>query len=393
MNKPKRFLTRMTLFVVAVLALGIALSGSLIKAFMANAALNGVIVAMLLVGIFIAFRRVLALGPEIDWITAFRRADSMAGGTTGKPPRLMAPAAAMLSAQEDEAAMRLSALSTRSVLDGLMSRLDETRELSRYFTGLLIFLGLLGTFWGLLGTISSISETIKSLTVDGGDTALMFDSLKAGLESPLAGMGTAFSSSLFGLAGSLVLGFLDLQATQAQTRFFNDVEDWLSSVTQLSRGSDLGGEMASPGAYMTALMEQTADGIDKLQRTLTRGQEDGRGLNDAILKMGEALAGLGDRMAEQQTAQATMSDMHMKLAGAIDRLASEEQTAPAPVLDDASRQHLRNVDLGLKRLSDEQARASEMLVDDLRSELKLLSRTISASMDAARRPADQDGQD
>ncbi len=382
MNKPKRFLTRMTMFVVAVTALIIALNQQLSSAFMANPALNGVIAAMLLVGIVIAFRRVLDLNPEIDWIVAFRRVDSVENASLGTPPRLMAPAAAMLGDQEDEASMRLSALSSRSVLDGIMSRLDETRELSRYFTGLLIFLGLLGTFWGLLGTIGSIGDTINSLTVDGGDAALMFDSLKAGLEAPLSGMGTAFSSSLFGLAGSLVLGFLDLQATQAQTRFFNDVEDWLSSVTQLSRGGDVDGVAATPGAYMTALMEQTADGIDKLQRTLKRGQEDGRGLNDAVIQMGEALSSLSDRMAEQQAGTSVQADNQMKLAAAIDRLASEDKAA-APVMDDASRQHLRNVDLGLKHLAGEQARQNDMLIDELRAELKLLARTISAGLDAA----------
>ena len=137
----------------------------------------------------------------------------------------------------------------RQVLDGIASRLEESREISRYFTQLLIFLGLLGTFWGLLGTIGAIGGTINGLSVDGSDMALMFDELKAGLEAPLSGMGTAFSSSLFGLAGSLIMGFMDLQASQSQTRFYNDVEDWLASVTHLSRGEVSEG-VASPGSCL-----------------------------------------------------------------------------------------------------------------------------------------------
>jgi len=387
MTKSKQYLTRMMLFIVAVLALLLFLHQPLLSAFEANPTLNGLIGVMLIVGVFYAVRRVTDLGAEVDWINAFRKTDGAVSSTS--VPRLMAPAAAMMTSNDDSRVMRLSALSTRSVLDGIGARLEESREISRYFTGLLIFLGLLGTFWGLLGTISSIGETINSLSVDGGDTTLMFDSLKAGLEKPLSGMGTAFSSSLFGLAGSLVLGFMDLQATQAQTRFYNDVEDWLSSVTQLSRGEEGIVSGASPSAYTTALMEQTAEGIDKLQRTLKHSEEDRRSLNDGVITMAESLVGLSDRMADQSAGQQQglmqIADAQNKLAAAIDRLASDDQVQ-TPVLDDASRQHLRNVDIGLKRLAEEQSRSSEQMVDELRSELKLLSRTISAGIEASAQP-------
>lgn len=387
MTKSKQYLTRMMLFIVAVLALLLFLHQPLLSAFEANPTLNGLIGVMLIVGVFYAVRRVTDLSAEVDWINAFRKTDGAVSSTS--VPRLMAPAAAMMTSNDDSRVMRLSALSTRSVLDGIGARLEESREISRYFTGLLIFLGLLGTFWGLLGTISSIGETINSLSVDGGDTTLMFDSLKAGLEKPLSGMGTAFSSSLFGLAGSLVLGFMDLQATQAQTRFYNDVEDWLSSVTQLSRGEEGMVSGASPSAYTTALMEQTAEGIDKLQRTLKHSEEDRRSLNDGVIAMAESLVGLSDRMADQSAGQqqglTQIADAQNKLAAAIDRLASDDQVQ-TPVLDDASRQHLRNVDIGLKRLAEEQSRSSEQMVDELRSELKLLSRTISAGIEASAQP-------
>lgn len=381
MQKPTKFLTRMTLFVAVVLVLGVLLKDNLVDAFMANAALNGVILLTLVVGTGFAYRRVFDLKPEIDWITAFKRHETASISVT---PRLMAPAAALLSAQE-EGGMRLSTLSMRSVLDGIVSRLEESREISRYFTGLLIFLGLLGTFWGLLGTIGAIGSTINGLTVDGGDMALMFDELKSGLEAPLSGMGTAFSSSLFGLAGSLILGFLDLQASQAQTRFYNSVEDWLASVTHLSR-SEMSEGMASPNAYMTALMEQTADGIDRLQRTLKHSEDSRSQAQHTMTAIAESLATLADKMEAQGVRQAESDQTVKQLATAIEKLAEShkmpEMPAPAPVIDDTTKGHIRNLDVGIKRLIDEQARTSDNLVDELRSELKLLSRTIAAGFDS-----------
>lgn len=380
MQKPQTFITRMALFVLTVVLLGVLLKDALLVAFMANAALNGVILATLLLGTIFAFRRVFDLKPELEWITAFKRHESAAVSIT---PKLMAPAAALLSAQE-EGGMRLSTLSMRSVLDGIASRLEESREISRYFTQLLIFLGLLGTFWGLLGTIGAIGGTINSLTVDGGDMALMFDELKAGLEAPLEGMGTAFSSSLFGLAGSLMLGFMDLQASQAQTRFYNGVEDWLASVTHLSR-SEMSEGVASPSSYMTALMEQTADGIDRLQRTLKQSEGSRHQSQETMTAIAETLASLSDKLDAQAQQAAQGEEMGRSLASAITQLAEASSTSePAPVapaIDDATKQHIRNLDVGIKRLIDEQQRSSEAMVDELRSELKLLSRTIAAGLD------------
>lgn len=380
MQKPQTFITRMTLFVLAVVLLVILLKDALLSAFLANAALNGVILGTLVLGIVFAFRRVIDIKPELDWITAFKRHES---GVSSITPKLMAPAAALLSAQA-EGGMRLSTLSMRSVLDGIASRLEESREISRYFTQLLVFLGLLGTFWGLLGTIGAIGGTINSLTVDGGDMALMFDELKAGLNAPLSGMGTAFSSSLFGLAGSLILGFMDLQASQAQTRFYNGVEDWLASVTHLSR-SEMSEGTASPGSYMTAVMEQTADGIDRLQRTMKQSEDSRHQAQITMTAIAETLASLSDRMAAQGAQAEKGEEMGRSLAEAISQLTdatkSAEPTAAAPAMDDATKGHIRNLDLGIKRLIEEQSRGSETMVDELKSEIKLLSRTLAASLD------------
>ncbi len=157
----------------------------------------------------------------------------------------------------------------RSLLDGIGARLDESRAIAHYMTGLLVFLGLLGTFWGLLATVSSVAGVVGSLAIGSGDIASIFGDLKRGLQAPLSGMGTAFSSSLFGLGGSLILGFLDLQAGQAQNHFYHDLEEWLSSETRLA--TSIGGAEGegSVPAYIQALLEQTAESIDKLQRSLS----------------------------------------------------------------------------------------------------------------------------
>ena len=199
-------------------------------AFMANWAFNGVILGVLVIGILINFRQVLVLNTEIRWIRVFRT--GQIGLSVTAEPRLLKPLAKHLSKRRRDR-FSLTAQALRTILDGLRDRLDESREISRYMIGTLIFLGLLGTFWGLLGTIAAVGQVIDGLEVGSGDYAAVFTQLKQGLQEPLSGMGTAFSSSLFGLGGSLVLGFLDLQAGHAQNRFFNGLEEWLSGATQL----------------------------------------------------------------------------------------------------------------------------------------------------------------
>ena len=201
------------------------------EAFMANPGLNGLILGVLAVGVILVFIHVIRLRPEVRWVNSLRVAGS--AEKAGREPVLLAPMRALMGRRQD---MALSTTSLRSILDSIATRLDESRDISRYLIGLLVFLGLLGTFWGLLGTIGSINEVIQSLDPGTGGTSDVLASLKSGLSAPLDGMGTAFSSSLFGLSSSLVLGFLDLQAGRAQNRFYTELENWLSSVTDL--GSD-----------------------------------------------------------------------------------------------------------------------------------------------------------
>ena len=231
MSNPRHYLYLMLIFLGVVGTVCALLFGPLKAAFIANWGFNLLILFALGVGIGINIYQVLRLEPEITWMKIFRTGQ-IGLSVAEESPVLLKPLMKHLSGIHRDR-FRLSALSLRTVLEGIRAHLDESREISRYMIGLLVFLGLLGTFWGLLGTIASVGEVIGGLQVGSRDYAMIFESLKAGLREPLKGMGTAFSSSLFGLGGSLVLGFLDIQASHAQNRFFNEMEEWLSGVTQL----------------------------------------------------------------------------------------------------------------------------------------------------------------
>jgi hypothetical protein len=377
-NRPRRFLVRMGLFLLLVAALAAALGKPLSDAFMGNPAVNGVIVGILLLGIAYIFRQVLLLAPEIEWIEGFRQ--EQAGGeapVSGRrsEPRLLAPMARMLGARHG-GRVSLSASSLQTLLDGIGSRLGETRETSRYLIGVLIFLGLLGTFYGLLETVRSVGGVIGGLSVGGNDLTAAFSHLKEGLQSPLAGMSTAFSSSLFGLAGSLVLGFLDLQAGQAQNHFYNDLEEWLSSHTRLSGGSLGEGGDAPVPVYIQALLEQTADSLENLQRILARGEESRIGANAVLTSLTERLGILGEQMKAEQMLMLRLAEDQQSLRPALARLADVADSAGGR--DDALRNHLRNVEAYLARLIEDGAQGRAQSVQELRGEIRILARTIAA---------------
>jgi hypothetical protein len=239
MSNPRYYLLIMFFFVSLVALICFLLFKPLEQAFMSNWGFNLIIIGALVIGILLNIRRVLILEPEINWIKIFRTGTS--GLSVAVSPELLKPLAKHLEGLHRDR-FSLSALSLRTVLEGIRGRLDESREISRYIIGLLVFLGLLGTFWGLLGTIGSVGGIVGNLEIGNSNYNQMFQSLKASLQEPLRGMGTAFSSSLFGLGGSLILGFIDIQAHHAQNRFFNELEEWLSGVTQLvdrTLGSEL----------------------------------------------------------------------------------------------------------------------------------------------------------
>lgn len=264
MSNPRYHLFIMFLFIGIVSLICALLYIPLKQAFMSNWGFNLIIVGALVIGILLNVRRVNTLEPEINWIKIFRT--GTAGLSVANSPELLKPLAKHLEGMHRDR-FSLSALSLRTVLEGIRGRLDESREISRYLIGLLVFLGLLGTFWGLLGTIGSVGGVIGGLEVGDQNYDKMFQALKTGLQKPLEGMGTAFSSSLFGLGGSLVLGFIDIQANHAQNRFFNDLEEWLSSVTQLVDRT-ISSEIGEGDSLSHQLNSQTQ--IDLLLRELQK---------------------------------------------------------------------------------------------------------------------------
>ncbi|SCA56770.1 MotA/TolQ/ExbB proton channel family protein [Candidatus Terasakiella magnetica] len=376
MTRPQRYLFRMVLFLIAVGAAAFLLLGQLQEAFFANPALNGLILGVLLIGIMNSFRQVFMLNPEVRWLEEFK--SDRPTTSSGTQPHLLAPMATMLREREG-GEFTLSALSTRSLLDGIATRLEEQRDLSRYNIGLLIFLGLLGTFWGLLGTVSSVGDVISNLTIgSGGDLGVVFNELKRGLEAPIEGMGTAFSSSLFGLAGSLVLGFLDLQMGQSQNRFYTDLEDWLASQTRLSSGalSDAGGDQSVP-AYVQALLEQTADSLDKLQRTMTKSEESKSAANSQFMELTSKLGTLSDTMRTEQALMQKLAEGQLAQKALLDKIAHGAGGGGAG-LDDTSKGHLRNIDIYTQRLVEDMQGGREETVSQIRQEIRLLARTIAA---------------
>lgn len=348
MSNPKRVLPWMAAFLIAVALLAGVLAPRLVAVFLANPFFNGVIVLVLIAGTVVNLRQVFVLSREVAWIEAFRRSnpERKAAGS----PRLLAPMARMLDGHARGRAA-LSAPSMRTILDSVQLRLEESRDLSRYLIGLAIFLGLLGTFWGLLVTIRSVADIIGSLNV-GNDAVTMFGALEENLKQPLGGMSTSFSTSLFGLASSLVIGFLDLQAGHAQNRFHGELEEWLSGMTRLSSGSALETDASVP-AYVQALLEQTADGLDRMQRAIVENERERHGTNQQLGELGAQLGRLTDLLGRDARERQAAADVQDELKTVLRQIASQSQPA-------------------------------SQFSDELRAELRLLSRTIAAAMDGRR---------
>ena len=378
MTNPRRFLFRMIVFLILVVGALALLYPGLERAFLAKPALNGMIVGIILFGILYIVRQVLQLEPEAAWADTLRRSEP--GLSVMRPPRLLGPVAAVV--RERHGRVSLSAPAQRSLLDGLSSRLDETRDISRYLIGLLVFLGLLGTFWGLLETVGAVSRVVSQLSVNGGDMGQALDNLQRGLETPLAGMGTAFSSSLFGLGGSLVLGFLDLQAGQAQNRFYNEIEEWLASLTRLSGGTAVSDGEQSVPAYIQALLEQTADNMENLQRILIRGEESRIQANANLTALTERLGTLSDQMRAEQSLMLRLAESQLALEPVLERLA---QSAGKGGMDDEAQNQLRAIERQMARLIDTTEQASAAAAQEVRAEIRILARTIAALADEPER--------
>jgi hypothetical protein len=296
LSSPMSSLWTMAIFLILVGFAGAILFRQAHHAFVANPGLNGLILGILLIGILLSFNHVISLRPEVRWFNSFRAAGSTE--KAGREPVMLAPMRALMSSSNTGA---LSTAALRSILDSIASRLDETRDTSRYLTGLLIFLGLLGTFWGLLGTIGSINTVIQGLDPGSGETADILNTLKESLSAPLTGMGTAFSSSLFGLSGSLILGFLDLQAGRAQNRFYNELENWLSSVT------DVSGDFAV-APVIEGTTAGSSDELKALSEHLVKISQEGGNTQRSTAAMANLAEGIQGLVRNMRTEQQMLRD-------------------------------------------------------------------------------------
>jgi hypothetical protein len=315
LSSPRIFLVRMLVFLILCALIVVVIHQQIWVAFSANPPLNALIIGVLLIGILLSFRQVIRLFPEVAWVNGFRLADP--GITVARPPVLLAPMAAILGDRIGR--MAISSLTMRSILDSIAIRLDEARDMLRYMTGLLIFLGLLGTFWGLIETVSSVGGVVKSLRV-GGDAGAVFDALKEGLAAPLSGMGISFSSSLFGLAGSLVLGFLDLQTSQAQNRFHTDLEDWLATTVR-----EFGGDLAQDAPAGPNIAGEIRVAIERLREAIA--ESGSSKATNAMANLAEAIQGLVHHMrAEQQMIRdwaEAQAEQHREIRRLLEHLMSE----------------------------------------------------------------------
>jgi hypothetical protein len=317
LSSPRIFMVRMIIFLIIAAFVPLVLYRTVAKAFMANPGLNGLIIGVLVVGIAMAMRNVIGLIPEVHWVNSFRRRETNLEQT---PPRLIAPMATLLRDRTDTFA--LSTSTWRSILDSISTRLDENRDILRYLAGLLVFLGLLGTFWGLVTTVSSVGATIQTLSVGSGDAGVIFEDLKHGLAAPLTGMGIAFSSSLFGLSGSLVLGFLDLQAGQAQNRFYTELEDWLSTITDPE-------ELGFADEEIGNSTLEIRSSVERLAKIVQEGGG-GRASTAAMANLAEGIQGMVQHMRKEQqmvrdwmeaqsTQQQALQETLKRLANATER--------------------------------------------------------------------------
>ncbi|SHH49592.1 biopolymer transporter ExbB [Marivita hallyeonensis] len=368
-----------------LLVLGLTGSGAVLAlprvlpVFEANPYLNGFILFVFVVGVLAVFWQVWQLIQSVRWIETFAR--ERESGVQSKAPLLLAPLATLLRSRSKR--MQINTASTRSILDSVATRIDEAREITRYIVNLLIFLGLLGTFYGLATTVPALVDTIRGLAPEEGETGTeVFARLMTGLDSQLSGMGVAFASSLLGLAGSLVVGLLELFAGHGQNRFYRELEEWLSSITKLgfsSGDSDGTGEMGTAGL----LLDQMVDQMETLQLLFARSEQGRAEVENRLGQLGDAL----ERMTERMEATAPTATAFARLAEGQERLLDAlEHKSENEGLDAESRMRLRSIDVQMLRILEEIAAGRQETMAELRTDLS----TIARSLDRLGRRATRD---
>lgn len=358
-TRPWRYILNMLLFVGVIGGLGywgFTQPNIQEQVFAASSRyINGSIVILFVLGVAYTFHQTLGVGPAVAWLRDFQHATRFDG--LRRPPAMVSPMAVLLA--ETPGRLRISTQSARSMLDSVGARMSEAGEITRYITRLLIFLGLLGTFWGLLNTVGGVIGIVAALS-DSAETsgAASVSELFDRLQGPLDGMATAFSSSIFGLAGSLALGFLDLQATQAQNRFYNEVEDWLSSISRVGVAGP-GGDDAGASSHLNAMFEDTARSLDALQTAIAKAEESRARGNESLSFLATELSQLNERLSRQEQALVAIKER---------------------AIDDTVSRHVRSIDVTLQRLANDGAVEREQNYRELRSELRTLARAISDAL-------------
>jgi hypothetical protein len=372
-----RYLFRMVAFLVLMGGVVGVLYHPLLSAFKNNIPLNTAILVTFTVGLGLIFFRLYNLRQEQLWFDGFERGEERFPGTPA--PKILLPLSISLGKNQQH--NHFSTITLRSILSSIEARLEETRDVSRYLIGLLIFLGLLGTFWGLSQTIGAIAGVITGLEVDGINVKDSFQTLKQGLQSPLMGMGTAFSTSMFGLAGSLVLGFLDLQVAKAAGAFYHNLEDHLTTLTKPSGDfatSAGGGPMTSGPAYLHSLLEQTAECMAQLQSVMHRNEDNRTNVLQSLHMVGEKMSMLTEQMVSQQVLLKKMAQGQYDLQKQIENFASLAATPAFNGSDEGIKQYLRNLDATTLRLLEELIEGRARGIQELRGEIRLVAKTISA---------------
>ena len=373
-SRPVRQIVQMLVVLVLVGTGSWVIWPNVAPVFLANPFLNGMIAAVFVVGVIACFWQVFQLMTSVRWIKDFARAGEAA--SPGTPPRLLAPLAALLRARG--AHRKITSASAASILDSVATRIEEAREITRYLVSLLIFLGLLGTFYGLATVVPGVVETIRSLAPQDGEGGVeIFNRLMGGLEVQLDGMGTAFSSSLLGLAGSLVVGLLELFSSRGQNRFYRELEEWMSSITRLGfagEGHEAGGEAGYEGATMVALLDHMAEQMEGMRALIAESSAARAATDDKLSEVAMAVSALTRRLEHGDLTTEALTRVADGQEALLARLG--EAGAPGEGIDAESRSRLRSIDVQLLRLLEELAAGRQETVADIRADLATLTREL-----------------
>jgi hypothetical protein len=359
----------MATFTLVVIAAGISLAHGLVTAFSANSALNAIIVAILAFGTVLAFIQVARLCSAIAWLAAFREKRESAAPL----PTPLTPLAPVLGKAGQ--LNHVGTHATRSMLDGVYARFDEGREVSRYLMNTLILLGLLGTFWGLLQTVSGISSVVGGLNVGDGDLKLVFDAFKEGLQTPLKGMGISFSASLFGLASSLILGFFDLTAGRVQSKFCEELEDWLTSASSgESQESPAVATTIAPVRYQEAFIQNLADQLERLQKVFRQQEQSREAERVSVRSLSEGVSALDDHLKAQQSVLVKLAELQQQVAPVLTRLNERLGNTNQETIEE----HTRRIDLNLKEISERVSQSADTVASEVREELKIIAKLLAS---------------